>query len=177
MPERVALLHAAPHQWGPGKVHLIDTARRATLCGRNRDTCPGRTAWGSLDDVSCHACLTSRDAAQRQAERTAERQRQDAEYQRQREAADRQWRAAYDAYLRTGAWITKRQLVLQRAGHVCEGCGVQMAVAVHHLRYPRDCLAGSAEWQRQEKLWDLRATCEGCHEDMHPHMRTELAAA
>jgi hypothetical protein len=38
---------------------------------------------------------------------------------------------------------------------------------VHHRRYPQDCWPGSQEWVAQEKLFDLIAICEGCHDDVH----------
>jgi 5-methylcytosine-specific restriction endonuclease McrA len=79
------------------------------------------------------------------------------------------WQQAYAVYLTTPEWRFKRQRVLERAHGVCEGCGDRKAVEVHHLRYPQGCLAGSAEWQAREKLFDLAAICDQCHRDIHSY--------
>jgi hypothetical protein len=47
--------------------------------------------------------------------------------------ADR--REAYRAYLRSEAWQEKRELVLARDHHWCQGCFKRPATHVHHLRY------------------------------------------
>lgn len=72
------------------------------------------------------------------------------------------WWRSYNVYLRTAVWQAKRQLVLDRAGGVCEACGQKEAQQVHHLKYP--------ETFGLEPLWDLRAVCIPCHKIIHPHM-------
>jgi 5-methylcytosine-specific restriction endonuclease McrA len=85
------------------------------------------------------------------------------------------WREAYDRYRQTPLWAEKRRLVLERAKRICEGCGVRRASEVHHLRYPSGALPGSDDWLRSEKLFDLVALCEGCHQDLHPAKLLSLA--
>jgi hypothetical protein len=67
--------------------------------------------------------------------------------------------AAYSAYLKTDTWKKKRALVLDRADGMCEGCGVNYAVQVHHLTY---------EHLGDEFLWELKAVCLRCHRKAHP---------
>ncbi len=64
----------------------------------------------------------------------------------------------YEAYLRTPEWKAKSRLVIERAGGVCEGCGIERATQTHHLTYTH---VGN------EFLWELRAVCRGCHERWH----------
>jgi hypothetical protein len=80
---------------------------------------------------------------------------------------DRHGVTAYDLYLQSFYWAFKRAAVLERAGGKCEGCGEEYATEVHHMRYPKGCRPGSAEWRAQEKLFDLRAVCSNCHRDLH----------
>lgn len=61
-------------------------------------------------------------------------------------------------YLQTEAWAAKRELVMQRAHGMCEGCGVNKASQVHHLTYVH---------QGNEFLWELVAVCRSCHERAH----------
>jgi hypothetical protein len=77
------------------------------------------------------------------------------------------WQQAYEIYRQSPVWCEKRRLVLQRAKKICEGCGCRPARELHHLRYPANCLPGSPEWIRSEKLFDLVALCEICHRDIH----------
>lgn len=64
----------------------------------------------------------------------------------------------HDVYLASSEWRMKRKLVLDRCHYVCEGCGLQAAVEVHHRTYRR--------WQ-QEMLFDLVGLCAGCHARLH----------
>jgi hypothetical protein len=73
------------------------------------------------------------------------------------------WWEMYNRYLCSAVWQTKRELVMQRCGGVCESCGQAAAEQVHHLEYP--------ETFGMEPLWDLRAVCVPCHKIIHPHMR------
>ena len=83
-----------------------------------------------------------------EAEADAERRRQNADL----------WER-YDAYLDSPAWAHRRQLVLRRAGGICEGCGTEPAREVHHLTYQR---------VGHEMLFDLVAVCADCHRAIHP---------
>jgi len=67
-------------------------------------------------------------------------------------------RQRYSEYLQTDAWKERRQLVLQRAGGLCEGCRQEPASEVHHLTYDH---IGS------EFLWELVAICRWCHARYH----------
>ncbi len=84
-----------------------------------------------------------------------------------RAAYQRQWWDDYDRYLRTPLWRSRSACVLQRANGTCEGCGSRPATQAHHKRYPKECLPGSEVWIAKEKLFDLVAVCERCHEDVH----------
>lgn len=75
----------------------------------------------------------------------------------------REWWEMYGRYLESPVWHTKRLLVLERCGGICECCGQADAQQVHHLKYP--------EVFGLEPLWDLRAVCIPCHKIIHPHMR------
>ena len=162
--ERVWLLRAYPHAWGSGFVHQIDVERDQTLCGRTPKNCPGEKFSGSQDAITCKGCLRSIEAKAKHAELMVQIAQAEVEAEIDREA----WWQEYDAYLNSPAWKNKRRLVLQRAGDICEGCGATCrTMQVHHLRYPRDCRPGSPEWIAREKLFELRAVCPRCHEDIH----------
>lgn len=88
----------------------------------------------------------------RRADRLAEVQRS------AREAEDARWRAWYESYLASPQWAMRRDKVLKRAGHVCEGCLVRRAVLVHHVSYAH---AGD------ELLYELAALCQQCHDKAH----------
>jgi hypothetical protein len=156
----VALLRADPHDWGMGHVHEIDDERDQTLCGKNPARCPGKRFQGTRALVTCRGCQRSIEAMRRQ----IEHQRT---WRVEREQSQHEWRRLYDQYLISPEWHRKRALVMKRAGELCEGCGQRRATQVHHLRYPRNCWPGSAEWLAQEKLFDLRAICGTCHDDVH----------
>lgn len=86
----------------------------------------------------------------------SKRDAEDAEKQKK----DREWWIKYNIYLESDRWKKKRQRVLDRALHICEGCGRNGAVHVHHENYSR---VGN------EMLWDLRAVCKDCHSRLHPN--------
>lgn len=165
--ELVPLLRADPHQWGSGRVHEIDEDIDKTLCGQTPAKCPGRKFYGRRDEITCKGCVRSREARLR-----AEESRRQWEIEKaEREELQRQWWAAYDEYLYSPTWQQKRALVLRRANGLCEGCGERRAVQAHHLQYPRECWPGSPQWIALEKLFDLRAVCEICHDDVHASRR------
>ncbi len=76
---------------------------------------------------------------------------------RRNEAAE-EWRQLYPIYLASDAWQRRRDLVLQRADFVCEGCRELGADEVHHLTYDH---VGA------EFLFDLVALCRDCHRRWH----------
>ena len=159
----VPLLQADPHRWGMGLVHQIDPDRDQLMCGKTPANCPGDRFDGRAWQITCKSCLRSIEARVRyeqMREENARREEQRAFYQRE-------WWQRYNAYLLSPAWHTKRKRVMLRANGLCEGCGERPAAHVHHLRYPQQCFAGSPEWAAQEKLFDLRAVCVRCHEEIH----------
>ncbi len=83
--------------------------------------------------------------------------------QQTRGKRSRDWWAEYNRYLRSAVWQAKRELVMERAGGLCECCLQRQAHHVHHLKYP--------DTFGMEPAWDLRAVCVSCHETFHPHMR------
>jgi hypothetical protein len=91
------------------------------------------------------------------------RQANDDFYRWQRGEKSREWWSLYEQYMRSAVWQTKRELVLERCGGVCESCGQADAQHVHHLKYP--------DTFGLEPLWDLRGVCVPCHKIIHPHMR------
>jgi hypothetical protein len=177
--ENLPLLHASPHQWGYGQIHQIDPHinpdSEKTLCGKPLNRCPGEKRNGPVDLITCKVCLSVRATRARNIEWEARQQldreffhqvrqeRRETDYQKKQ----RQWREAYNRYLLSGEWFAKRAKVMLRANDICEGCGLRRAVQVHHLRYPRNCQPGSDQWIAQEKLFDLRAICRECHDDVH----------
>jgi hypothetical protein len=64
----------------------------------------------------------------------------------------------YQAYLRSPEWQRLRQLVSHREHGLCQGCGVEPGVEVHHLSYAR---------VGQELLLDLALVCAKCHGALH----------
>jgi hypothetical protein len=75
-------------------------------------------------------------------------------------------RERYHRYLCSPEWGQLRNRVLRRAQGRCERCGAP-ATAVHHLTYIR---------VYQERMDDLQAICEPCHEFSHGHRRDDPAA-
>ncbi len=63
-------------------------------------------------------------------------------------------------YLKTPVWQKKREKVMQRTNHCCEGCGAYIASfgQVHHLHYNN--------W-KDEFLFDLVYLCNECHGKIH----------
>jgi len=67
-------------------------------------------------------------------------------------------RAANDDYLRSPAWQRRRSKVMQRAGHLCEGCLTNPATDVHHATYSH---------YGEEFAFQLLALCNCCHTRLH----------
>lgn len=67
-------------------------------------------------------------------------------------------RERYAAYLCSREWSVKKRAIHERAGGVCERCKRNPIDAVHHKTYAR---------KYDERLEDLEANCNGCHEFTH----------
>jgi hypothetical protein len=93
-----------------------------------------------------------------------EQEQQDRWLERQQQRRD--WLTEHDAYLRTPQWRELRSRVLERAQHVCEGCGMHRATQVHHKTYDN--------W-RAEFLFELVAVCTECHNRIHAKGQRQVA--
>jgi hypothetical protein len=148
---------ADPHQYGPGKVHIVDSSDESkTMCGRFVAAIPGRSA--SARQATCRICL---DAVMRRPEN--ERRREEYEKLRieretQRAEENEKWHSWYESYLKTPEWAHRQRKVLERSRGICEGCLVNRATQVHHVTYAH---------VGEEFLWELRAICRPCHERLH----------
>jgi len=69
-----------------------------------------------------------------------------------------EWFREHAEYLQSDEWRLRRRLVLQRASGRCEGCGLNDATQVHHLKYDN--------W-KAEFLFELVAICDSCHDRLH----------
>lgn len=99
-----------------------------------------------------------RESEQRMTEWREEQEAQ--KHARQKDADS--WRERYENYLKTPQWRKRRDLVMQRANGMCEGCGQRRATQVHHKTY---------EHLENELLFELVAVCFQCHCILHPHMQ------
>lgn len=156
-----ALWRAAPHQFGPGKVHVVDRADPArTFCGRLLEELPGKPAYGMADCRSCAKSIQGRhDAVEARAKWEAELLARE----QTKALEDADWHRRHEAHLRSPRWRELRVLVMRRSDDVCEGCGTRMADEVHHLSY--DHLG-------DEFLFELVALCRTCHARWHGKVDT-----
>lgn len=104
---------------------------------------------------------------QRQEERRAEIERQNTERADFAAKQDTAWWQWYNTYLRSTAWRSIRQRVMDRANGMCEGCAANYATQVHHLTYAH---VGN------EFLWELVAVCDSCHTRYHAESESRNAA-
>ena len=65
---------------------------------------------------------------------------------------------AYNAYLASPAWKSKRELILKRDNHICQFCQTATATQIHHLSY--DNLGNESEFE-------LLSVCYSCHQIIH----------
>lgn len=159
MNDRTPQLWAAdPHKFGPGKIHLIDLDKpEQTYCGKMLAAFSGRPFF-----TGEATCLMCRNAPLKRKQQAAESEARQKEWEKiQREHADKtsEWWKQYNEYLASPEWKVRREAVLQRAGFICEGCGVERAIQVHHLTY---------DHVGYEMLWELKAVCLDCHAYLHP---------
>lgn len=149
-----ALWAADPHEFGPGKIHLVDNEdHERTLCGKWLKAVPGKLTRAGR--ATCKICLNAVENRANRKVQQAECERQAEQLRSQREAESREWWANYNAYLRSPEWAKRRQKVLKRANGICESCLDRPAVQVHHLTYAH---------LFNEPCFELRAVCHGCHE-------------
>ena len=153
------LLKAHPHEWGPGKVHLLVGDESKTYCGKQVSSCPGDVTDGEQKSVTCVACLKAIEGKKKREENEAKWKAEMEEREAEKERKNREWWAWYNEYLQSDEWWRRRRLVINRAKGYCEGCGTARCTQVHHLTYER---AGN------EMLFDLVAVCDECHEQLHP---------
>lgn len=113
-----------------------------------------------------HATWTQ-EIQQRQEERRAEIERQNTERANFAAKQDAAWWQWYNTYLRSAAWRSIRQRVMDRANGMCEGCAANYATQVHHLTYAH---VGN------EFLWELVAVCDSCHTRYHAESESRNAA-
>ena len=152
----MAYWKASPHQFGPGKVHIIHPEdANKTLCGVRLKFCPGEYA-----EQATATCLGCGRSFESQQERKAEFEKyksDTAARQQEQEEKKRQWQAEYNAYLRSPEWNEKRAAVIKRANAICEACGQKRATYVRHI-----------SWQHvfHEPLFELVAVCSDCHEEL-----------
>jgi hypothetical protein len=148
---------ADPHEFGPGKIHLVDAQNQEkTLCGKWLRAVPGKLATSGRG--TCKICLNAVENRTHNRLLEEERRREQERLERERGAQNREWWERYDRYLSSPEWRQKAALVKRRAGGTCEGCGTNQATQVHHVTYKHVC---------NEFLWELRAVCNECHERIH----------
>jgi hypothetical protein len=115
---------------GTGK-SILSGGDGKTKCGKFLDDVPGRPRTGTLRDVDCRLCQTGFQSFI-EFEHTQQHWRQLSEENAQARAEQhRLWWDQYNAYLLTETWNAKRLAVLERANHVCEGCGQAKATQAH----------------------------------------------
>lgn len=74
--------------------------------------------------------------------------------------------ASYQEYLASESWAKKRDLVLKRDSHICQGCLLVPATEVHHLNY---------DDYPFELMFDLISLCSACHKRAHRKKLARLA--
>lgn len=81
-----------------------------------------------------------------------------------RTAESSEWWDRYDAHLSSEVWREKREAVLLRDGHLCQGCLSRKAEEVHHLTYKN---------LGNELLFELVSLCHECHSRSHDRLEDE----
>jgi hypothetical protein len=148
---------ADPHEFGPGKIHLVDAENtERTLCGKWLKAVPGKLT--NTGRGTCRICLNAVENRTHSRLMEEDRQRDRERSERERAAQSREWWTWYNQYLKSPAWRERAAMVKRRSGGMCEGCGARAAVQVHHETYAH---VGN------EFLWELRAICNVCHERIH----------
>lgn len=78
--------------------------------------------------------------------------------QERKDAESKDWWERYDSYLSSETWIRRREKILERDNHVCQGCLSRSAAHVHHLTYAHVF---------EELAFELISLCEQCHKKAH----------
>lgn len=155
---------ADPHQWGPGQTHIIHPDGDKTLCGVKLANCPGRLV--PEVEHNCRGCAKVIEAQENRAAREAAWKVRQQQYQEEQEEKRRLWRLDYAAYLESPDWLARRAAVLKRADGRCEACGKKRSrLQVHHTTYRHVF---------HEPLFELKAVCEECHEQITAMDRGEF---
>jgi DNA-directed RNA polymerase subunit RPC12/RpoP len=66
-----------------------------------------------------------------------------------------EWRAKYEAHIRSAQWRNMRQGIIKLRGDKCEHCGYRVTLQLHHKTYER---------LGKELISDLELLCVPCHE-------------
>lgn len=77
-----------------------------------------------------------------------------------------EWFAWYNEYLQSPEWKAKRAKVLERDGHLCQGCLDARAIMAHHTSYRN---VGN------EFCFELESVCGRCHERLHENVQGDAA--
>lgn len=67
---------------------------------------------------------------------------------------------SYQEYLKSDVWKNIRQRVISIHGNICESCGSNKDIQVHHTQYSKKVLTG-------ESLKGLFVICKSCHTKIH----------
>jgi hypothetical protein len=167
---------ASKHDWGEGKMHVLDDTRSKTLCGKSLANCPGEHVPPGV--VDCQGCLAAierrnaREEADRQARSDWEAMERQGAAKTQAEgdqvARAKEWWRRYHAYMQSAEWKRKRMLVLKREDFWCESCRERPATTAHHLTYAH---------VGHEPLFELKAICGECHKQLTDEDRKRAHAA
>ena len=126
-------------------------------CDRCGCKASGRVKKASLTESQIKSSLTWDDRAE--SRYYAERKKYfDMMWEEEKKRVNAAWWRAYNEYLQTGEWKHKRQIVIDRAQGVCEGCGEAAPTEVHHFSY---------DDVGREFLFQLAAFCRMCHDRWH----------
>ncbi len=148
------LYQANPHEFGPGKVHIVDAENEErTVCGKWLKAVPGKRK--SEGRATCKTCLNGVENRVYRKKREHEWRQRQAALEAERDAKNKKWWSWYSSYLESPEWRQRRRMVLERCGGVCEACRVAEATEVHHTSYAH---------VGREPLWELRGVCAPCHE-------------
>jgi hypothetical protein len=104
--------------------------------------------------------LRAARAAQENEQNEHEREWRERAEQREREwqQKNEQWWDWYNEYLQSPEWWKLHTLVMERDGHLCQGCRKRPATQAHHLSYKH---------VGKEFLFELIAVCDECHNRFH----------
>jgi hypothetical protein len=83
---------------------------------------------------------------------------------------DPQWRARYEAHIRSSRWNNMKRDMVRLRGNKCERCGCCRPLELHHKTYAR---------LGRELTSDLEVLCKQCHEsaDRERDLQRERRAA